>query len=280
MARRTDHRSSTRALLVRVRVRVGDGDWRLAEHDPGETFGWEKEAAQAELTTEIERLAELQTLLFAERTRSLLVVLQATDAGGKDGVLRNVFTGLNPAGITVTSLGVPSEEELGHDFLWRVHRHTPADGHIAVFNRSHYEDVLVVRVKSLAPAALWRKRYDHICHFEQLLVDEGTTIVKLFLNLSKEEQRERLQDRIDSPDERWKFRRGDLDDRALWPQYRRAYAEALAKTSTASAPWYVVPADRKWVRNLVVAKVLRHTLERMDPQYPPPEEGIDDLVVR
>ena len=201
------------------------------------------------------------------------------DAGGKDGVLREVFTGLNPAGVRVTSFGVPSEEELAHDYLWRVHRHTPADGQIAVFNRSHYEDVLVVRVKKLAPPAVWRKRYAHIRQFEQLLVDEGTTIVKLFLHISAEEQRERLQDRIDSPDERWKFRLGDLEDRKLWPDYMRAYRDALARTSTADAPWYVVPGDRKWVRNLTVARILRHTLERLDPQYPKPEPGIEGLVV-
>ncbi len=251
----------------------------LAKHDPGETFGWEKEFAKAALAIEVTRLAELQKLLFAEGKQSLLVVLQAMDAGGKDGTLREVLTGLNPAGVRVISFGVPSEEELAHDYLWRIHRHTPADGQIAVFNRSHYEDVLVVRVKKLAPASVWRKRYQHIRYFEQLLVDEGTAIVKLFLHISAEEQRERLQDRLDSPDEQWKFRLGDLEDRKLWPQYMLAYRDALGRTSTADAPWYVVPGDRKWVRNLTVARILRHTLERLDPQYPKPEEGIEGLVV-
>ncbi|HET9546697.1 MAG TPA: PPK2 family polyphosphate kinase [Desertimonas sp.] len=260
------------------RVRVGR-QLDLDDHDPGETFGWEREPAKAALTEEVARLAELQKLLFAEGRRSLLVVLQAMDAGGKDGVLREVFTGINPAGVRVTSFGVPSEEELGHDFLWRVHRHAPAAGQIGVFNRSHYEDVLVVRVKKLASTAVWRKRYAHIRQFEQMLVDEGTTIVKLYLNVSAEEQRERLQDRIDSPDERWKFRLGDLDDRKLRPAYLHAYRDALARTSVPHAPWYVVPGDRKWVRNLTVARILRHTIERLDPQYPKPEPGIAGLVV-
>jgi PPK2 family polyphosphate:nucleotide phosphotransferase len=263
-------------LLDLVRA---DRQLDLAKHDPGETFGWEKEFAKTALAVEVTRLAELQKLLFAEGKRSLLVVLQAMDAGGKDGTLREVLTGLNPAGVRVISFGVPSDEELAHDYLWRIHRHTPTDGQIAVFNRSHYEDVLVVRVKKLAPAAVWRKRYGHIRNFEQTLVDEGTTIVKLFLHISAEEQRERLQDRIDSPDERWKFRLGDLEDRKLWPQYIRAYRDALARTSTEVAPWYVVPGDRKWVRNLTVARILRHTLERLDPQYPKPEPGIEGLVV-
>jgi PPK2 family polyphosphate:nucleotide phosphotransferase len=267
---------STADLLARTFV---DGKLDLADHDPGETFGWEKDAAKLALATELDQLAELQTLLFAEGARSVLVVLQAMDAGGKDGVLREVLTGLNPAGVTVSSFGVPSEEELSHDYLWRVHQRMPADGRIGVLNRSHYEDVLVVRVKKLVPAAVWRKRFGHIRDFERMLADEGTTIVKLFLNISREEQRERLQDRIDSPDERWKFRLGDLDDRKLWPEYMRAYRDALERTSTPSAPWYVVPADRKWVRNLVVAKILRHTIARLDPQTPPPEAGIEGLTI-
>ena len=256
-----------------------DGKLDLDDHDPGQTFGWEKATAAVEFAAEVERLGKLQVLLFAEGTRSLLVVLQAMDAGGKDGVLRDVFVGLNPAGVKVRSFGVPTEEELGHDFLWRIHQHTPARGQIGVFNRSHYEDVLVVRVKGLAPKSLWRKRYAHIRNFEQLLADEGTTVVKLYLNISNEEQRERLQDRVDSPDERWKFRLGDLDDRKLWPEYMTAFRDALERTSTSSAPWYVVPADRKWVRNLAVAKILRHTLAQLDPQAPAPEEGIAGLQI-
>ena len=276
MPRRTKPVGTIGELLDLVRV---ERKLDLDDHDPGETFGWDKALAKAALAVEVSRLAELQKLLFAEGSQSLLVVLQAMDAGGKDGVLREVFTGLNPAGIRVTSFGVPTEKELAHDFLWRVHRHVPADGQIAVFNRSHYEDVLVVRVKNLAPTAVWRGRYNHIRQFERLLVDEGTAIVKLFLHISAEEQRERLQDRIDSPDERWKFRLGDLDDRKLWPKYMKAYRDALVRTSTTDAPWFVIPGDRKWVRNLTVARILRHTLERLDPQFPEPEQGIEGLVV-
>lgn len=259
-------------------IRVGRS-LDLDAHRTDETFGWEKQGAKAELAVELTALAELQTRLFAEGDRSVLLVLQAMDAGGKDGVLREVLTGLNPAGVRVTGFGPPSDEELAHDFLWRVHRHTPARGQIGVFNRSHYEDVLVVRVKDLFPAKRWRRRYDHIKRFEQLLADEGTSVVKVFLHVSSEKQRERLQDRIDSPEERWKFRAGDLDDRVLWPSYMEAFHDALVKTSTPSAPWYVVPADRKWVRNLVVARILRDVLERLDPQYPAATDDIEGIVV-
>ncbi|WP_227462374.1 PPK2 family polyphosphate kinase [Desertimonas flava] len=263
---------------VVARSRAGSS-FSLDDHDPRDTFGWDKEAAKARVLSEIAVVAELQKLLFAERKQALLVVLQAMDAAGKDGVLRTVLTGLNPAGVHVTSFGVPSEEELAHDFLWRVHRQTPAKGQIGVFNRSHYEDVLVVRVKGLAPAKVWKKRYDHIAAFERTLVDDGTAVVKLYLNVSNEKQRERLQDRVDSPDERWKFRRGDLEDRKLWPDYMAAYTEAIRRTDADHAPWYVVPADRKWVRNLVVARILRHELEQLDPKFPPPEPGIAGTIV-
>lgn len=251
----------------------------LADHDPRERFGWEKEAAAAELAEVLAEVAELQERLFAEERAALLVVLQAMDAGGKDGTIRTVFRALNPAGVTVTPFGVPSDEELAHDYLWRVHAHAPREGTIGVFNRSHYEDVLVVRVKGFAPEPVWRRRYRHIREFERMLGDEGTHVVKLFLNISKEEQRLRMQDRIDDPAERWKFRKGDLDDRALWDDYQAAFGDALRETSTTAAPWYVVPGDRKWVRNLVVAKILRHHLRAIDPQYPPAEDGTAGLVV-
>jgi PPK2 family polyphosphate:nucleotide phosphotransferase len=272
-----DDSSISRAdLLGHMRV---DGALDLESHRPDETFGWTKEQATEDLVVEVAALAELQKRLFAGSDRALLVVLQAMDAGGKDGVIRSLLTGINPAGISVTSFGVPSETELAHDYLWRIHPACPARGHIGVFNRSHYEDVLVVRVKNLVPEERWRPRYGHLKAFEAHLDAEGTTIVKLYLNVSFEEQRARLQDRIDSPDERWKFRLGDLDDRALWPEYMKAYRDALAETSTAHAPWYVVPGDRKWVRNLAVAHILRDALERIDPQYPEPEEGIERVVV-
>lgn len=260
------------------RCRAGD-DVDLADHDPRETFGWDKDTAKAEFETVIGEVADLQRRFFADGDTALLVVLQAMDAGGKDGTIRSVLTGVNPAGVEVTPFGVPTEEELAHDYLWRVHAHTPPKGTIGVFNRSHYEDVLVVRVKELVPEAIWKRRYEHIRNFEQLLTDEGTHVVKIFLNVSSEEQRERLQDRVDDPDERWKFRLGDLEDRALWDDYQRAYRDAIRETATDDAPWYVVPADRKWVRNLVVARLLRHHLELIGPEYPEPEEGIDGVVV-
>lgn len=264
-------------IVKRCRV---TGKVDFDDHDPRETFGWEKEAAKAAFQEEIGVVSGLQKRLFAEERSSLLVVLQAMDAGGKDGTIRSVLTGVNPAGVDVNSFGVPSDEERAHDYLWRVHAHCPAKGQIGIFNRSHYEDVLVVRVKDLVAHDVWRRRYGHIRDFERMLTDEGTHVVKLFLNVSNEEQRERLQDRVDDPDERWKFRKGDLDDRALWGDYMKAFDDALEQTSTDDCPWYVVPADRKWVRNLVVAKILRHHLEAIDPQYPEPVEDIEGIVVR
>jgi PPK2 family polyphosphate:nucleotide phosphotransferase len=258
--------------------RAGD-DVDLDDHDPRETFGWEKEVAKAEFATQMEAVAALQKRFFADESTAMLVVLQAMDAGGKDGTIRSVLTGVNPAGVDVNSFGVPSDEERAHDYLWRVHAHAPEKGIIGIFNRSHYEDVLVVRVKGFAPEPVWKRRYGHIRDFERLLHDEGTHVIKLFLNISSEEQRERLQDRVDDPDERWKFRLGDLDDRALWDDYQEAFRDAIRKTTTDDAPWYVVPADRKWVRNLVVARILRHHLELIDPRYPQPEEGIVGVIV-
>jgi PPK2 family polyphosphate:nucleotide phosphotransferase len=263
-------------LLDRLRV---DGDPALGRRDPREDFGWDKAATKQELGAELDAVADLQKRLFAEGRRSLLVVLQAMDAAGKDGTIRTVFAALNPAGVDVNPFGVPTEEELAHDFLWRIHHHTPPDGAIGVFNRSHYEDVLVVRVKGFAPEEVWRRRYDHIRNFEELLVDEGTEVAKIFLHVSRDEQRERFQDRIDSPDERWKFRRGDLADRARWDEFMEAYTDALQLTSTERAPWYVVPADRKWVRNRCVTAILRDHLERIGPRYPDPEGDVAGIVV-
>jgi PPK2 family polyphosphate:nucleotide phosphotransferase len=259
-------------------MRVGN-HLDLGDHDPRETFGWDKEAAKVELADELAIVADLQKRLFAERERALLVVLQAMDAGGKDGVIRNVMTGINPAGIRVASFRAPNDKELAHDYLWRIHRQTPERGQIGVFNRSHYEDVLVVRVKHIVPKDRWRRRYQHIHEFERMLVEEGTAIVKLFLHISKDEQRARLQDRIDKPEERWKFRISDLTERALWDDYMTAFRDAMRATSTDGAPWFVVPGDRKWVRNLAVARILRDALEAIDPRYPEPEEGIEGFVV-
>ena len=243
------------------------------------TLGWEKEAAKAELERVKVRLDELQERLAAEGTRSVLLVLQAMDAAGKDGTIRSILSGLNPAGVTVTSFKVPAGAETKHDYLWRVHAAAPAKGSIGVFNRSHYEDVLVVRVKNFVPKAVWSKRYEHIRSLESLLHDEGTRVVKCFLHVSKEEQRRRFQDRVDDPTKRWKFRAGDLDDRALWPQFQKAYEDAIGRTSTTDAPWYVVPADRNWVRNLAVAKILLNVLEELKPKYPDAEEGVAGRIV-
>ncbi len=268
----------TKDLIHSLRVAPGTAP-RLRGRSTDDTFGWNKASALVELETVKAELDGLQQHLYAEGTRSLLVVLQAMDAAGKDGTIRAILSGLNPAGVKVTSFKVPGGPETAHDYLWRVHAAVPAKGDIGVFNRSHYEDVLVVRVKGFAPKAVWSRRFDHINAFEQLLVDEGTTVVKLFLHVSKDEQRERLQDRVDDPAKRWKFRAGDLDDRALWPKFQQAYEDALTKTSTVQAPWYVVPADRNWVRNLAVAKILRHHLGAMNPKLPPPEDVVEGRIV-
>lgn len=253
----------------------------IAAHDPDskEGFSGGKVEAKPVLRELNSRLAGLQTRLWAESRQRLLVVLQAMDTGGKDGTVRNVFKGVNPQGVRVVGFGRPTEAELAHDFLWRIHPHVPGNGEIAIFNRSHYEDVLVVRVRQLVPDDRWRSRYQHINDFERMLRDEGTTIVKLFLNISRDEQRARLQARLDETDKRWKFNKDDLDDRALWDRFQEAYAEAMAKTSTEDAPWFVVPANRKWYRNLVASTILIQTLEMMDPRFPDPDPGLEGLVV-
>jgi PPK2 family polyphosphate:nucleotide phosphotransferase len=225
------------------------------------------------------RLEELQELLYAEGRHKVLVVLQAMDAGGKDGTIRHVFDGVNPQGVKVAPFKVPTPEELAHDFLWRVHKRVPGRGEIVIFNRSHYEDVLVVRVKGLVPPEVWGGRYELINDFERLLARTGTTILKFFLHISPEEQRERFQARLDEPHKRWKFRRGDLADRRLWPAFMAAYEAAIERTSTEHAPWYVVPADRKWYRNLVISRVLVETLEGLGMAYPVPEEDLEGVVI-
>jgi PPK2 family polyphosphate:nucleotide phosphotransferase len=253
----------------------------LATHDPNARAGFDgsKKEGRAALSELNALLSDLQRRLWAEGKQRLLVVLQAMDTGGKDGTIRHVFSGVNPQGVRVRSFNKPTEDELARDYLWRVHNVVPENGLITIFNRSHYEDVLVVRVRSLVPEERWSRRYEHINEFERMISDEGTTIIKLFLNISGEEQRERLQARLDEPDKNWKFRKGDLDDRALWDDFQKAYMEVLSRTSTDYAPWYVVPANRKWYRNLVVSAILIETLQGMDPQYPDPEQGLDEVVV-
>lgn len=225
------------------------------------------------------RIDEQQTRLYAEDKHRFLFILQAMDTGGKDGTIRSVFEKMDPQGIRVASFKRPSELELSHDYLWRIHPHVPGNGQTTVFNRSHYEDIVAVRVRDIFPKERWEKRYEHIRNFEQMLADEGTTIVKVFLHISRDEQKERLQARLDEPDKNWKFNPGDLEDRALWPKFMEAYEDVFEKTSTADAPWYVVPADRKWYRNLVVADIVARTLEGLDMQYPEIDYDPSSVVI-
>jgi len=257
-------------------TRVDLSDW-----DPRDRsrFDGGKKASKAVLEMLNGRLRNLQELLYAEGKHKLLIVLQATDTGGKDGVIRHVFRGANPQGVKVANFKVPTPKELAHDYLWRIHQHTPGSGEIAILNRSHYEDVLVVRVHELVPQDVWERRFDHINAFERMLADEGTTILKFYLHISKEEQRERLQSRLDTPEKQWKFNVGDLKDRALWDDFMAAYEDMLSKTSTPWAPWYVVPADRKWYRNLVIGTTLVETLTNLDMAYPDPEDNLDEIEI-
>jgi PPK2 family polyphosphate:nucleotide phosphotransferase len=225
------------------------------------------------------RLEILQERLWAEHRHKMLVVLQGMDTSGKDGTISHVFEGVNPLGVRVAAFKAPTPEELDHDFLWRVHPRAPGNGEMVIFNRSHYEDVLVARVRKLVPEKVWKARYDQINDFERLLTENGTVVLKFFLNIDRDEQKERLQERLDDPRKRWKFRRGDLDDRALWDDYMKAYEDALAKTSTAWAPWYAVPANKKWYRNLVVATVIVEALEKLDPHPSDPEEDFSHIVI-
>jgi len=225
------------------------------------------------------RLAELQDVLWAGQDQSVLVVLQGIDTSGKGGTVEHVFGAVNPAGLRVVSFKAPTRNELARDYLWRIHNQVPADGEIAVFDRSHYEDVLAVRVEGLAPEEVWRRRFDHINAFEQMLVDEGTTVVKLFLHISKEEQAARLQARLDEPEKHWKFRVEDLDARARWDDYQTAFSEAISRTSTEHSPWYVIPADKKWYRNWAVATIMIDVLEGLDLRWPDPAPGLADVVI-
>jgi len=246
----------------------------LADLDPADTgdFAGEEEV-EREYSGLREQISDLQERLDAEEKRSLLIVLQGIDAAGKDGTVKHVLRGTNPSGVRVHSFKEPSNDELAHDFLWRYHQATPADGMIGVFNRSHYEDVLVVRVKDLAPEELWRSRYDSINDFERMLVREGTTILKFFLHISKAEQLEKFRERLDRPDKYWKWSDNDIKERASWDEYQQAYVDAVNATSRPWAPWYVIPADHRWFRNYVIARIVAGTLSAMSPQFPAaPEE--------
>lgn len=270
----------TQAPKLHADFRVGPGRRvRLDRIDPGETHGFDKDSAQEATEGLLERLTDLQERLWAEHRRAVLVILQGIDAAGKDGTIRKVMTAFNPQGCPVSSFKVPSAEELAHDFLWRIHKRVPGKGEIGIFNRSHYEDVLIVRVHDLVPREIWSARYDQIVAFEDHLAATGTTIVKFFLYIDREEQRERFQARYDDPTKRWKFALGDLEERKRWDDYIAAYEDALSKTSTERAPWYVIPANRKWFRNLAVADILADTLDDLDPRYPEPTEDLAGVVV-
>lgn len=267
--------------LAQYRVKPGSSvdldDW-----DPDDTSGFKpgKRASEKELLRLKERLDQLQELLYAEHKRKFLIVLQGMDTSGKDGTIRHVFQGVNPQGVHVVRFQQPTRVELEHDYLWRVHPYAPATGEIVIFNRSHYEDVLVVRVHDLVPREVWKRRYQQISDFERMLADEGTIVLKFFLHISREEQKERLLARLKDPDKRWKFDMTDIKERELWPSYRKAYEAALEKTSTEWAPWYVVPANHKWYRNLVVSTAIVETLEGLKMKYPKVKVDLEHLQIK
>jgi PPK2 family polyphosphate:nucleotide phosphotransferase len=254
--------------------------FHLDQFDPGHTGAYtSKGDAKAKTKENRKRLTDLQEMLYAQGTRALLIVLQGMDTGGKDGTIKHVMGAFNPQGVQVWPFKVPSKMELAHDYLWRVHKVTPQRRLIGIFNRSHYEDVLVVRVLGLVPEQVWSKRYDHINDFERMLADNDVTIVKFFLHISRAEQAERLRQRQANPSKQWKFSPGDLDHRKLWDDYIRAHEEALTRCNTAYAPWYVIPANRKWYRNLAVSEILVQTMEGMGLGYPDPLPDIDTYVI-
>jgi PPK2 family polyphosphate:nucleotide phosphotransferase len=267
--------------MDRYRVKL-DEKIKLEEWAPDETKGFHgsKKDGEEKLLQLNQELESLQEMLYAEHKHKLLIILQGMDTSGKDGVTRHVFEGVNPQGVRVASFKAPTPEELDHDYLWRIHRQTPGSGEIVLFNRSHYEDVLVVRVHSLVSEDTWKKRYEQINHFEKGLVEEGTTILKFFLHIDKNEQKRRLQDRLADPKKQWKFNPGDLKERQLWDQYTQAYEDVLKKTSTEWAPWYIVPANTNWYRNLVVATLLVETLKGLQMNYPPLAEGLEKITIQ
>ena len=254
---------------------------KLKNYDPDETslVSDGKQAGLAKMAEITQKLDKLQEVLYAEHKQKVLVVLQARDAAGKDGTIRSVFSGVNPQGVHIQSFKVPTELEMDHDYLWRAHQQVPGKGELVVFNRSHYEDVLVVRVHNIVTKDEWRKRYEQIRNFEKMLAEEGTTILKFYLNISRDEQKRRLQDRIDDTAKNWKFNLGDLKERALWEEYTSAYEDAFTETSTPWAPWYVIPADHNWYRNLCVASILVKTLEGLNMKYPAPEADFSKIVI-
>ena len=253
----------------------------LSRMDAGSTKGFKgnKKDAEKQLLDLNGRLEALQEALWAEHRHKVLVVLQGMDTSGKDGTIRHVFEGVNPLGVRVAAFKAPTEEELDHDFLWRVHPKVPGKGEMVIFNRSHYEDVLAARVRGFVPPEVWQPRYDQINDFERLLAETGTVVLKFFLYIDKDEQKERLQARLDDPTKQWKFRSGDLDDRRLWDEYLRAYEEALSRTSQKHAPWYIVPSNKKWFRNLVAATILVRALEDLNIKVPEAAEDLKGITI-
>ncbi len=270
---------SPHANYPRYRVQPGERI-RLADIDPNHSEHYKKKKdTLSELKKYCQQIRQLQERLYAENQRSLLIVLQAMDTGGKDGTIKHVFREVNPQGCRVWSFKQPSAEEASHDFLWRYHHRTPQRGMITIFNRAHYEDVLVVRVKNLVPEPVWRKRYHIINEFEHMLALNRVTILKFFLHISKDEQKRRLESRLENPDKLWKFSKNDIQERLLWDDYQLAFEDAINSCSTDYAPWYVIPANKKWYRNLVIARTISNTLEAMNPQYPPAEPGLENVII-
>jgi PPK2 family polyphosphate:nucleotide phosphotransferase len=262
-------RLSAEEIVEQLRIAPGSRV-RLPDAHADRTFGWEREQAELALKDNRERLGKLQYKQYADGRFAVLAVLQAMDGGGKDGTIRHVFTAFNPQGCRVVSFKAPTSEELKRDYLWRVHYHVPQRGEVGVFNRSHFEDVLVVRVRKLVPKVQWQARYAQINDFERLLTENGTRVVKFFLHISQDEQRKRFEERLADPRKQWKFNPDDLESRRAWDAYRKAYEDALSRCSTENAPWYAIPADRKWFRNFAVSQVLRQTLEGLPLRYPRP----------
>jgi PPK2 family polyphosphate:nucleotide phosphotransferase len=261
-----------------LRIKPGH-ELDLAAYDCGQTLGHKKDDAEPSLTANLARLADLQERVYAEAKHPILIVLQGIDAAGKDGTITVIAGAFNPQGTTVTSFKVPTPEEAAHDFLWRVHAAVPGKREIGIFNRSHYEQVLIVRVHNLEPEAVWRRHYGEIRDWEKMLTDSGVTILKFFLMIDKDTQRQRFQDRIDDPTKRWKFSSADLAERKLWGDYTAAFQEMLTETSTDYAPWYLVPANHNWLRNLAVSEIVADALDDLNPQYPEPESGIEGLKI-
>ena len=287
------------ALLSELRWQCGAGELRQIESSnnmqhqltPGEQvliqdlptsgklYHENRNKAEKEFKALRDELIEKQATLYAEDKHRLLIVFQAMDAGGKDSTIRKVFRGVNPQGVRVASFKAPSKEELAHDYLWRIHQRVPKRGMISVFNRSHYEDVLVVRVNNLVPESVWQQRYEQINEFERLLFATGTTILKFFLHISPAEQKERFQDRLDTPSKHWKFSLDDLEKRRQWDHYMLAYQEALNRCTTEHAPWHVIPADQKWYRNLAITRIIVQSIRDLDPQYPVQDDDLSKVVI-